>query len=109
MLTLAEFRLLANATGQPVTFTQAKAPNASASISRAIVQSTRKSAEAIIQAYGVNGISVQVAADDVPVEPIKFDSFLLANGDRFVIDTVITHSERTSGVDTHYTCYCKGR
>lgn len=109
MLTLTEFKMLAKATGQPVTWTQAKAPNATATIARAIVQSTAKATESIINAYGVNGTSIQFSVADVPVEPEKFDAVVNATGERFVINDVIKHFERQSGALIYFTCYSKGK
>lgn len=108
MLTLAEFRTLANATGIPAVWEQAQAPNQTAAIGKAIVQSTSKAAEPIVNAYGVNGKSIQVAAADLPTAPLKFDAFVV-QGNRYVIDTVIEHKERGTGAVIHYTCYSRGR
>lgn len=107
MLTLNEFRILANATGEPVSWVQAKAPNQNAAVNRAIVQSTSKSSEAIINAYGVNGVSIQVAAADLPIAPVKFDTFVVGSNN-YVIDTPIAHKERGTGAVIYYTCYVKG-
>lgn len=109
MLTLAEFRTLANVLGVPVTWSQAKVPNAVAIVPKAIVQTLTKAAETIINAYGVNGFSVQVAANDLPVAPEKFDTFIDAEGRKIVIDTVVAYEERGTGVITHFTCYAKGK
>lgn len=109
MLTLAEFQALANATGSPVNWSQAKAPNQTAAVSKAIVQSTKKSEEPIVNAYGVNGKSVQVAVTDLPVAPEKFDTFTDAYGARYVVDLVVTHAARGSGEIVSFTCYSKGK
>lgn len=108
MLTAAEFSRALALLGVPVTWTQAKAPNATESI-RAIVQSTAKAQEAIVNAFGVNGVSIQVAADALPTAPEKFDSFTDANGARHVIDTVVKHEARGSGALVNFTCYAKGK
>lgn len=109
MLTVAEFALLAAETGEPITWNPAKQTHAPQAIARAIVQSTSKSSEAIINAYGVNGVSVQIAVTDLPTPPLKFDEFTTADNEKFVVDTVIEHKARGVGSISSYTCYCKGK
>jgi hypothetical protein len=108
MLLAGEFASILAALGQPVTWTQAKAPHATATI-RAVVQSTAKSQEAIVNAYGINGRSFQVAAGATVSPPEKFDVFTDAQGNRFVIDTVVEHQARGAGASTSFTCYCRGK
>jgi hypothetical protein len=107
VLTAAEFNQLATLTGEPVDFIQAKPPNITRKV-QGIVASTSKAAETIVNAFGVSGTSVQVAAAIFVPPPEKFDIFILQNGKRIVIDTVIAHAARGSGVVTSYTCYAKG-
>lgn len=109
MLTLPEFKTLQKYHGLPLTWAQAKAPNQSALVAKAIRQSTSKAAEAIVNAYGVNGQSIMVAAQDLPEAPVKFDSFTDTNGEKYVVDSVIHHNERGSGELIYFTCYCKGK
>lgn len=108
MLTAAEFAQLLKHTGKPVTWVQAKPAHASATV-QAVVQSTAKAQESIVNAFGVNGVSIQVAADALPMPPEKFDSFVDPLGARHVVDTVVKHEARETGAAVHYTCYCKGK
>jgi hypothetical protein len=108
MLTSAEFAQLLAATAQPVTWTQAKAPHATANV-RAIVASTAKAQENIANAYGVNGRSFQFAANALPVPPEKFDVITDAEGNRYVLDAVVVHQARGTGAITSHTCFAKGR
>lgn len=108
MLTAAEFAKNLSVLGKPVTWEQAKPPHATASLS-GILQSTAKTQEAMVNAFGVNGVSIQVAASDFPVAPEKFDTFTDANGHRYVIDTVVPHESRGSGLLVSFTCYSKGK
>jgi hypothetical protein len=108
MLTLGEFKELLAATGSPVTFTKVKAPSVTTSI-RAIVQSTSKASEAILNSFGVNGVGFQIAADALDVPPEKFDVIVDADGHRHVIETVVTHHARGAGLPSSYSLYAKGR
>lgn len=109
MLTKAEFKELKKHTGVQVTWLQAKPPEQSGVIDKAIVQNNRREADAIINAYGINGVNIQVDVDDVPVIPEKFDVFTDVIGQRHVVDTVIAHRARDTGVIRSYTIYCKGK
>jgi hypothetical protein len=109
MLTLSEFLRLADETGEPITWEPAKQTSAPVAIEKAIVQSTSKSSEAIVNAYGVNGVSVQIAVNALPEAPQKFDTITTAESERFIVDTVIKHKERGNGAVSSYTCYCKGK
>lgn len=108
MLTAAEFNTLLNATGVPVTWQQAKAPAAVKTI-KAIDGTISKYNEALINTYGVGGKAIQVAASSIPVEPVKFDVFVSAVGERYVVDSVVVHKERNTGRVISFTCYCKGK
>lgn len=108
MLSAAEFSRLRDVLGSPITWTQAKAPNASASCS-GIIDSVRNAPEKIVQAYGVDGWQIQVLASDLPAPPVKFDTIEDGSGRRFVLDDVVAHKERGTGATVHYTCYAKGR
>jgi hypothetical protein len=92
-----------------MTWKQAKQPKQSQLVPLTVRQSTSKSAEAIVNSYGVNGQSFMLHVDDVPEMPVKFDSFTDANGEEYVIDSVIHHHERGSGVLVYFTCYSKGK
>jgi hypothetical protein len=108
MLTAPEFAHLVQTLGQPMTWQQGKPPHDSASIT-VIVQSTAKAQEAIVNAFGVNGVSIQLKVDSIPIPPEKFDIFTDANGHRYVIDTVVKHESRGSGALVSFTCYSKGK
>ena len=108
MLTAAEFKQLLANTGRLLVWVQAKPAHASASV-QGIVQSTAKAQESIVNAFGVNGTSVQIAADALPIPPEKFDSFIDGNGTRYVIDTVVKHEARGTGAAVSFTCYAKGK
>lgn len=108
MLTAAEFKQLLNVTGKGMTWTQAKEPHATQALT-VILQSTSKSQEAIVNAFGINGTSIQLAADALPVPPEKFDTFVDMNGHRYVVDVVIPHEARGTGAHSHFTCYSKGK
>lgn len=109
MLTLAEFNLLAQAVGVALVWRQAKAPFGSVTAPQAILQSTSKNNEAMINAYGVSGWSIQIAAGVLPVDPEKFDAFFDVAGNTYIVDTVVAHKERTTGVVTYFCCYGKGK
>lgn len=106
MLTAVEFKQLLGVTGQPIEHHQAKPPQTVKNL-KAIVQSTSKAAETIVNTYGTNGFSIQVAASDVT--PKKLDQIVLPTGERLTIADVIPHHERGSGVLASYTCYVKGK
>jgi endonuclease III len=108
MLTIAEFKQLLAVTGSSVTFTKVKAPSVTTSI-RAIMQSTSKAPEAIINSFGVNGVGFQIAADALDTPPEKFDVVVDTDGHRYVIETVVTHHSRGSGTPSSYSMYAKGR
>lgn len=107
MLTAAEFNNLLAALGEPVTFRQAKAPSTTYNI-RAIVQDMGKAPEAIVNAYGLSGRSVQFVASGFTVAPEKFDSVTRASGERITFDLILPQAERGTGVVTHYVAYGKG-
>lgn len=107
MLTLAEFRTLLTHTGEPVVFATAKEPAQTAAIN-AIIQPINTRDEGLINSYGVGARTIQMAAPDLPVAPVKFDS-VTAQGERIVIDTVIAQHTRGSGVISYYLCYAKGK
>ena len=106
MLTATEFQTLINITGEPVEVHQAKPPKTVSKVP-AIVQSTSKSHETIVAAYGLGGKSFQFASADVV--PTRLDQIILASGERFTIDEVVKHYERGTGALSSTTCYCKGR
>lgn len=106
MLLASEFATLLNTVGEPVTVHMAKPPK-TVTKAKAIVQSTSKAHEAIVQAYGVDGKSFQFAAVDIV--PNRLDQIHLASGEKYTIDEVVKHFERGSGNLAHCTAYCKGR
>lgn len=108
MLTLNEFKTIVNVQGKPLTWAQAKPPHATASV-KGIVQGTSRSPENIVNAFGINGTSIQVAVDALPVAPEKFDVFTNANGERFVVDMVDKKEARGTGAPVSFTCYSKGK
>lgn len=108
MLTPAEFRILLAQTGRQVTWHQAKAPQQTKAV-QAIVSSTSTSAEAIVNAYGLNSYTFQISASDLPVPPEKFDQISDADGERHTVDLVIPHHQRGTGLVVSFTCYAKGR
>jgi hypothetical protein len=110
VLTEQEFRALLSVTGEPVVWKQAKAPQATANV-RAIVQtigSVKSAEEVIVNAYGVTGRSIQVAARDLPVAPEKFDE-ITCQGERYIIETVLPQHSRQTGTITYFLLYSKGR
>lgn len=109
MLRRSEFDILSAFVGEPVTWNHAKGIETATLIPFAIVQSTTKNNEALVNAFGVAGKAIQIGEGTTPIPPEKFDIFLLADGAKFVIDSVVEHRERGTGVIQHYTCYCKGR
>lgn len=107
MLTPAEFNTLLAVTGEPVSLTQAKPPQASYNI-RAIVQDMTKAPENIVNAYGLSGKSFQFPASGFAVPPEKFDTVVRANGDRYTLDVVNAELQRGSGAVSYYIAYAKG-
>lgn len=108
MLTAAEFRILLQYHGSPLVWEQAKPPGQTAQL-QGMVDSVRNAPEKIVNAYGVDGWQVQIAASDLPLAPAKFDVFTDSEGGKFVIEEVVAHKQRGSGAVVHYTCYAKGR
>ena len=106
MLKAAEFKQLLDVVGQPVEHHQAKPPS-TVTNAKAIVQSTSKAAEAVVNTYGVNGMSFQFAAADVT--PHKLDRIKLATGEVYTIADVVPHHERSTGTLASFTCYAKGK
>ena len=106
MLIASEFRQLLNVVGQTIEHHQAKPPQTVTNV-KAIVQSTSKAAEAVVNTYGVNGFSIQVSALDLT--PLKLDQFVLATGERLTIADVVPHHERGTGKLSSFTCYVKGK
>lgn len=104
----SEFAMLLQVTGRPVTFHQIKPPQAVTNV-RAIVQSNIKSSEAIVNAYGVGGRTIQIAANALPTPPEKFDIVTDANGERWVLELVVPKHAEGSGAVVSYTCFSKGR
>lgn len=100
MLTAAEFKSLAQVLGEPVTFRQAKAPNATYSV-RAIVQDMSRAPEPVVNALGLSGRMVQFSCDGFLVKPEKFDQVTRASGERITIDLVNMEAERGTGA-IHY-------
>ena len=106
MLTLAEFNAIIAAVGEPVTFRQAKAPNATYSIN-AIVQDMGRAPEAIANAYGLTGRSVQFAITGFAVAPEKFDQITRASGEKIILDLVNREATRGSGAVAYVVAYGK--
>lgn len=106
MLSAAQFASLLSVTGEPVTWEQAKPPQATQQV-RAIVQSLSRAPENIVNAYGIDARSIQVAAGTVA--PEKFDQFIDGQGNRYTVDLVIEHRERGTGALISFTCYAKGK
>jgi len=109
VLIKSEFVELKKHLGQQMTWTQAKAPQQTAVVDKVIFQSTKRENDQIVNAYGINGVSLQFDADDLPIKPEKFDSVLDLQGVKFIIDLVIIHRSRVDGSVVSYTCYCKGK
>lgn len=107
MLTEAEFRALLAQLGEPIEFRQTKPPAATVSV-RAIVQPPNKGDDALINAYGTNSRSIQIAARDLPFEPVKFD-VVVVGGEHWTLDTVQSQHQRQTGTVTYWLCYAKGR
>jgi hypothetical protein len=108
MLTLSEFKQLLAVTGSPITFTKVKVPSVTVN-TRAIVQSTSKAPDAIINSFGVNGVGFQIAADALATPPEKFDTIVDADGHRYVVEAVVAHHSRGAGTPSSYSLYAKGR
>lgn len=107
MLTIQEFRTLLSFTGEPVDFVTAKDPAKTAKLA-AIIQPINTRDEGLLNSYGVGARTIQMAASDLPIAPVKFDS-VTSQGERLVIDTVIAQHTRGSGTISYYLCYCKGK
>lgn len=107
MLTAAEFEKLLAQLGEPVVYRQAKAPQATYNI-RAIVQDMGKAPEAIVNAYGLSGRSIQFLASGFTVAPEKFDSITRASGEKITLDLILPRGARDTGVVSHYVAYGKG-
>lgn len=107
MLTIQEFRTLLTYTGEPVAFATAKEPVQTANLI-AIIQPVNTRDEGLLNSYGVGARTIQMAAADLPIAPVKFDS-VTAQGERLVIDTVISQHTRGTGVISYFLCYCKGK
>jgi hypothetical protein len=108
MLTANEFLQLAQMTGEPVTFTQTKPPQATIAVPYAILSSLSKAAEPIVNAFGISGFSIQVPAALFAVPPEKFDVIVDTRGKRHVVEHVVLHTARGSGAPVSYTLYSKG-
>jgi len=109
MLTPTEFHFLAQRTGEPLTFTQVKAPGAVIAIAFGIVQDLSRAPEMIVNSYGVNGRSFQLAAADFgAVIPERFDVIERANGERYTLDAVNAEHARVGGAVSYYICFAKG-
>ena len=106
MLTAAEFNQLLAQTGEPVTFTQAKAPRLTVA-TRAIVQDMGRAPEAVVNAYGLTGRSVQMTLAGLTVPPEKFDTITRSNGERITLDIVNPEHARGSGTVSYYIGYGK--
>lgn len=104
MLKASEFNILLANLGQDVTVDAAK--TRAKTTSKAIVQSTSKAQDTIVQAYGVTGKSFQFPASS-PVA--RLDQIALATGERFTVDAVVDHHDRATGQITSRTAYCKGK
>src|SRR3954468_18617393 len=109
MLTPDEFHFLAKHLGEPLTFRQTKAPQTVLAIPFAILQDLSRAPEMIVNAYGVNGRSVQFAAADfVGFAPERFDVIERSNGERYTLDAV--HAEHArGGAISYFICYAKGK
>ena len=107
MLTATEFNALLDVAGEPVTYRQAKSPQATYSI-RAIVQDMSRAPEAIVNAYGLAGRSVQFIGQGFAVPPEKFDSVTRANGERITLDLVNPQLQRGTGTVAYHVAYGKG-
>lgn len=109
MLIASEFAELKKHLGQQMTWTQAKDPQQTQVVDKVILQSTKRENDQIVNAYGINGISLQFDAVDLPIKPEKFDAVVDLQGVKYIIDLVITHRSRADGSVVSYTCYCKGK
>lgn len=106
MLTATEFNQLLATVGEPVTFVQAKPPAASVT-TRAIVQDMGRAPEAVVNAYGLTGRSVQMNMTGLAVPPEKFDAIIRSNGERITLDIVNPEHARGSGAVSYYIAYGK--
>lgn len=106
MLTPQEFAQLLTVVGEPVTFTQAKPPHLAVA-TRAIVQDLGRAPDAIVNAYGLTGRSVQMTMAGLTVPPEKFDTIKRSNGEVIVLDMVNPEHTRGSGVVSYYIGYGK--
>jgi hypothetical protein len=73
-----------------------------------VVQSTARGSDAVVNAYGLNGVAVQALAVDLPAPPVKFDS-LEVNGELYTVDSVSAKRETVSGSIMGWVMYCRGR
>lgn len=99
---------LVDALGQAGTHIQAKAPQTSTPLARVLTQSTSKSTEAIVQAYGVNGREFVFLSDALPLTPERFDAIQIG-GERYALDTVVPLHEDGTGLLMGWRCYAKGK
>lgn len=108
MLTAAEFNVLLSQVGSPVTFQQAKPPNTTIALN-AIIQPISRSEEALINAFGLTGRSIQFAVSALGgIVPEKFDR-VVVGGETFVLESVVPHHARGTGALTYYVGYSKGK
>ena len=110
MLTAIEFNQLLAAVGEPVTFVQAKPPAATVAthaIVQDIGQNSSRASEAIVNAYGLTGRSVQMNMTGLAVPPEKFDTIIRSNGERITLDIVNPEHARVSGTVSYYIAYGK--
>lgn len=106
MLAPQEFAQLLMVVGEPVTFTQVKSPHLTVS-TQAIVQDLGRAPEAIVNAYGLTGRSVQMTMAGLTVPPEKFDTITRSNGEVIVLDMVNPEHTRGSGAVSYYIAYGK--
>ena len=102
MLSAGEFNQLVNAIGINAIWHQAKADTDTPV--KVVFSIISKKEETLVNAYGINGVQIQVAAT---ATPIKFDEFKV-NGESYTVDDVVPKHERGTGTITSYTCYARG-
>lgn len=109
MLSLDEFKqLLAASNPQWADFRMAKAPGTVTPVMVLVSGTSRERSEVIVNAFGVNGVSFQIAADALPTAPEKFDAIEI-NAHKYVIDMVVEKRCRRTGAVSSFTMYAKGK
>ena len=107
MLTAAEFTQLLNATGVTVSHRQAKPPHTVTQV-KVVPGSVDKRSETLVNAYGVNGRTIELLASALPTPPEKMDQITFG-GEKYTVSDVVPMHERGTGSIISYLMFMKGR